>query len=63
MVISILDKNECFFKKMLSLLDVYKFIDHFDQSNKMIAAVKAQTGTGKSTMFPEGFSEKEKVFL
>lgn len=48
---------------MLSLTDVYKFIDHFEKSGKMVASVSAQTGTGKSTMFPEGFYRRGKTIF
>lgn len=39
----------------LTLEDVYKFIDDFDNSGMQIASVAAATGTGKSTTFPRGF--------
>lgn len=48
---------------MLSLDDVNKFIDDFDESGLQVSSVAAQTGTGKSTMFPEGFFRRSKTIF
>lgn len=48
---------------MLTLDDVNNFIDSFEASGLQISSVAAQTGTGKSTMFPQGFYHRSKTIF
>lgn len=52
-----------FKNNMLTVGEVHKFIDDFDQSGLNISSISAQTGTGKSTMFPQGFYQRGKTMF
>lgn len=48
---------------MLSVEEVYKFIDRFEKSGKHIASVAAMTGTGKSTVLPSAFYYRDRTIM